>query len=1031
MTGTGCPRTFPYSHLRSQELDRKLTDPWPELPPARTQPRPGHCTGLLLALMAGCLLAGCRASPPPSPQPGDALAPTGAATESPIRVPTFTPRPVTSPTPIPLSSSLDVPTTQETPDSVPLRKFVGVYTHLTENWEGQVRLEVKGSAVYATFQTVRSPVQYFARAEPAILFTVPAGFRPAVPLTWDVIGQHVGTEGEPEPARREMQVFHLQVDTEGHVRYVDDAGVNGVSYLRYATRLSWPLAGTDPQVCRRNEDVHRQILAALHERGETVASCAKVTWAQLLAIRAVPSPLRGQMHGRDLVGLSNLTTLHLQTERQATLPPDLLAHTPRLTQFSLDAPELTALPATLLAFTPLLEDLKLDLDLHTNVYQMPSQLLRSIPLLRRLEINVTGNSRWPKDFLTPVPQLTHLAVSGPRMAYWVAQWMDRTPHLTHLIVNDWHFDSIIPEDFLAPVPHLKLLDLRSGSKRWLIPFPEGFLRHTPHLESLTLGLHDALVLPSDLCAYTRQLTDVTLDFGELLSHLPEDRQIVLPNLTHLSLNVRDLRTIHEDFLLSVPRLTHPTLTYTSRFQEPLGLTLPENFLARVPQLQSLTIDVGQLDPIPVDLLAYTPHLRAFALSDSRSEGIPQELLQSMPELEELSLSLPAVTDIPPDLLAAVPKLGQLDFSFDPRITLPSEFLAAVSLLEELEFHAESVPFGFLEPAVQLKSLTLSTRSALPEGFLANTPSLESLDLVGQDLPSVPEGFLSDPHQLKYLRLQLVSLQALPDNFLARAPALEVIRFDRKLAGIKEPADGWQIGSLPSGFLVDAPRLESVTMFLDTITRLPNGFLQNSPHLRGISLRTFNLAHIPSGFLANTPHLQWASLDLGHVAALAERSLTTTPRLETLYMTARSLQQVPNQFLVSTPNLKLLWLSTQAVPAWPDGFLGAAPRLEEISIIAPTTAAQLGSHHPLWPTLARASKRVVVTTPNPPFTVEKEYGCDEGYFVPTRDSPLLVLKRETDANGITRLKVMPWHSVFVYDYSCPIWIDTRYTQPTVS
>lgn len=910
------------------------------------------------------------------------------------------------------------------------RAYLDELHNLEANWEGLIRLEVRGRAVHAVLQSARSPVQYFARQQPEVLFTVPEGFRPAIPLTWAVIGQQVDADGKLDPSQHHPRDFRLHIDTAGQVRYVDDPGVDGVGYLRFRTAVAWPLADTDPQVCQRQEGVRRQILSVLEEQGEIFNSCADITWQQLSVIKALPSPIRGQIYPRDFVGLSHLTSLHLLLpETQPTLPHDLLVHSPHLTQFKLrfklDDHEPTALPANLLASTPLLENLTLELKYFprndTGQYQVPAGLLHFVPFLRRLEIYSDAN--FSLDFLEPVPELTYLDVRGTGILFYAAQWLKSTPKLTHLRVHD-RLGAL--ENFLAPVPNLRFLDLRVSRLGKSPSGNKGYLRHTPQLESLTLFLRNAKKIPADLLSYTGELTEVSLDFGESLETHPEFLQISLPNLNRMSLTVRGLygTTINEDFLLSVPRLTHLTLKYSARsFRENHLLTLPRNFLARAPQLQSLTIDVGKLDPFPTDLLAHTPHLKTFSLDDSESEDVPWEILQSTPELEDLFLNLPAVTDLPPELLTAVPKLRRLDFSFNSETELPSEFLANMPLLEELKFQADTVPPGFLDSATQLKSLTLNTDNGIPPGFLSTATNLESLDLVDNQSASVPEDFLIQVFpQLKHVRLQMVAVQELPDGFLARAPALEEIWFDRISVGWGEE---WLITALPSRFLADAPRLDTVVMFLDEVADLPDGFLQNSPHLQSITLRAPKLAHLPSGFLSNTPYLTDAYLELGSIATLGEGTLMSTPKLARLTFTAPSILQLPDRFLALAPHLQYLWISTDALSAWPDELLGDAARLEEVSIYAPKTTAQLGPHHPLWPTLERTSQRVVVSSLSPTFTVETHGEC-YGNFPLTKGSPLRVYMREWDSTGNIHLRAVPEDHQY-----CSILIDARDTEPTVS
>ena len=115
----------------------------------------------------------------------------------------------------------------------PAAEATGSYHNLAENHNGTFHLRREGNAVYATFHTARSPVQFLARDQPEALLTVPAGFRPAVDVTWEVSARTVRTDGTPRPDQPERRVFRMRVDTAGQVRYVDDPGVDGAGYLGY------------------------------------------------------------------------------------------------------------------------------------------------------------------------------------------------------------------------------------------------------------------------------------------------------------------------------------------------------------------------------------------------------------------------------------------------------------------------------------------------------------------------------------------------------------------------------------------------------------------------------------------------------------------------------------------------------------------------------------------------------------------------------------------------------------------------------
>ncbi len=115
----------------------------------------------------------------------------------------------------------------------------GAYDNLTEHQAGWYLLQRTGERVTATFATIRSPVQHWARQDPQPLFFVPFGYRPPVPVLRDVEGQPVQADGSPDPAHPNLRLFRLRVDPDGAVRYMDDAGVDEVGYLAYTLNTGW------------------------------------------------------------------------------------------------------------------------------------------------------------------------------------------------------------------------------------------------------------------------------------------------------------------------------------------------------------------------------------------------------------------------------------------------------------------------------------------------------------------------------------------------------------------------------------------------------------------------------------------------------------------------------------------------------------------------------------------------------------------------------------------------------------------------
>ena len=965
---------------------------------------------LCLGLLAMGLLVGCTArrtesaSPtlipvptytptlPPTlaPTPTPTLPPTLAPTSTFTPTPTFTPTIVPSPTFIPQS----VPSANQVADAVPGLTFEGDYANLAANREGQVHLAVQGRAVYATLQTVRSPVQYFAREQPEVLFTVPEGFRPATPMTWEVNGQHVGTDGQLDPVRRDIQVFRLSVDTEGQVRYVDDPGVDGVGFLRYHTTLAWPLAGTDPQVCARGPEIRAQIEAALHALAGVQTYCAQVSWEHLAGIETITYAQREAVKGEDWLGLSNVTSLALHSRDQATLPPDLLAHMPRLGQLSVTSRHMNALPAALLLYTSQLRQLTLDLLSGSTPFRdLPADLLTHTPHLNSLHLEIRYPAAAIARLLQAVPQLTHLTVGG--LATPLSDtFLAAVPHLTDLRV-DSPYDPCEAANLLAPVPQLAHFKLsRTVNAPQLICLADSLQAQAPNLSRLELRLSS--------------LQDLTTD--------------VLPGVpvTHLTIDLAGVSSLPADLLSQASHLTHLKLYDSSRrYGRGEGFTLPAGLLAGTPLLTEFVLDFRNLEAMPADLLAPVPRLQTLHFNVGRLPALPPGWLDPVTGLETLSLSGQFMKSISPGLLADMPQLRELEIHMQALDSLPADFLLWAPQLQSFALNAGgyhsnlvAVPEEFLAHTPSLTTLRLRVPrlQELPPTFLAHSPQLERLELEynygksGKEfyaLQSVPAHFLVDAPNLTYLDLGAIrGVQELPAEFLANSPQLKYLDLDVNVT------------ALPADFLSQHPQLATVRMFTSQVTGLPHSFLGQSSQLESLSLDLKQVTALPSGFLTQTPRLHFLKLDVSQVGAL------------------------PSGFLAHTPNLEFLILRAEQITALPYGFLAVTPQpMKTLGLGMPRLAFPPGPDHTLWPQLQAASYRVKIVSPD--FQVvygHSELCSGDDYALEVGDI-LEVFWREQGEAGHTVLSVFPWWDrdlffTFYERHWCSFQIDARYTEPTL-
>ncbi len=117
----------------------------------------------------------------------------------------------------------------------------GTFANLAEHHDGHFNLARGGTFVRAHLSTDRSPVQYWARQVPAVLFLVPEDFRPHIPIVRAVEGVAVDIHGVPVNPPRVVD-FEITVTPDGAVRYQDGPHLEGVGYLAYAIDTVWETA---------------------------------------------------------------------------------------------------------------------------------------------------------------------------------------------------------------------------------------------------------------------------------------------------------------------------------------------------------------------------------------------------------------------------------------------------------------------------------------------------------------------------------------------------------------------------------------------------------------------------------------------------------------------------------------------------------------------------------------------------------------------------------------------------------------------
>lgn len=855
----------------------------------------------------------------------------------------------------------------------------GPYAHRTEHHQSRFALRRTGETITGVLSTSRSPVQYFARQAPAILFSVPSGYRPSEPVIIEVKdAQHVDWSGQVLDDQPESQTFRLQVDPDGAVRYVDDAGVDEVGYLAYAVAVEWPTAelplwrsssaSDQADVCHRHAVLQTELRSLLEARDGRERTCADITWAELASLTTLVVDF-GLGHAtptaRDLGGLLGLRQLTLFWPVLRPLPGDLLSRLPQLPSLHLEL-YYTDLSDTLLEHLGWLQHVESQpYDYHrwSSQAPLPAGFLTHSPQLEELTVQVTGHpyGSWspfafPAGFLAGNPRLRQLTVqvhplnvfsSGSLPLTLSADLLRHNPQLRVLTLQASRL-AALPHGFLA---HNQALESLSIQSPFLHPLPGDFLAHNRNLEEVTLRNLSARNLTGDLFAHNPRLKSMEIG-GYVEPELSSNLFVHNPQLQRLVLEVHNLQTIPPDLLAANPLLQEVVLDAYEVTELPSGL------FAHNPWLRDVRLGSNQVTDLPPDLFTRNPrllHLELQAYDLDRFKLAPlADLLSRNPQLHDLTLSGNWST-LPPGFLALNTQLQRLAIHV-PYAELPSDLLAHNEQLLDLQIQGFSgpIPGDLVARNPDLQRLSISARhlQSIPAELLVHNPDLQQLSLFLDETVDEPTeisaNLLAHSSRLQHLQIhgrvliptdflrhnpRLASLE-LPDFF--EAPPADLLAYNPRLQELKLTLGGSH--PLPVGLLAHSPQLQNLTIYGIFLQSLPAGLLAHNPQLQHLAIGGVHLQSLPSGFLAHNPNLLRLQITIGgatysetQMAALPDDFLTHNPKLEVLTLISPALEVLPAGFLGQSPSLQKVHIGADPLKGLPTGFLAASRQLRHFTI----------------------------------------------------------------------------------------------------
>ena len=354
----------------------------------------------------------------------------------------------------------------------------GEFDNLQDHHEGAYMVAKGGTFVRVAMSVQRSPLQQYAREEPEVLFTVPAGFRPWHPVQRFITGWQVDARGYPFAPARAVD-FEVVVWPSGEVYYRDSDTLPDVAYVGYQFHTAWETAESPDRAILH--DIHRAIAQT------TMEARALYNWLR-------PDVPLAEWYGVATDQWGRVTHLDLSRLSLRGGFPEALGHLTYLKVLRLGTDsgmggrgQYASLPASVSD----LRNLEV-LDLTGLPLQGP--LPAAWGQLEKLR---TLNLKWT-DYTGPLPpawsalknleylELTGVAVSGPLPPAW-----NQMENLQTLLLTGTELTGPLPDTWCL-MPRLRVLDIRGAAMHGGLPASWGHLAELKYVHLWDTGITGGL-----------------------------------------------------------------------------------------------------------------------------------------------------------------------------------------------------------------------------------------------------------------------------------------------------------------------------------------------------------------------------------------------------------------------------------------------------------------------------------------------------------------------------------------------------------
>ncbi|XP_076170370.1 toll-like receptor Tollo [Ptiloglossa arizonensis] len=324
--------------------------------------------------------------------------------------------------------------------------------------------------------------------------------------------------------------------------------------------------------------------------------------------------------------------------------------------------------------------------------------------------------------------------------------------------------------------------------------------------------------------------------------------------------IGNLSAIQVDSIASLALECSDVLFFESQIDGPHG------FFAPLPRLEKLRVDYCKIRYLPGGVFASAHNLRSLSVRTHNSDWSPMNL-----ELHR-------------DALRGLTSLQHLDLAENNLWTLPSELLCPVQSLSSLNLTRNK-----LQDIVSL---------GFSDWVESCTPSLEVLDLSGNDLSELPDRTLSNLQSLTVLKLQDNAIAVVGDHALAGLNALRALNVSSN-----------RLVALPPELFSKTHELRELILSNNSLAVLAPGLLDNLDKLQVLDLSSNELTN------------RWVNRD----------TFSRLVRLVILDLSFNGLTRIDAHVFKGLFSLQRLKLEHNEIETLSDGCFGSLTNLDSLTL----------------------------------------------------------------------------------------------------